>query len=139
MERAVLDPGDLKTAFITPDSFAEKLLAVWTEGGFELVVCPKLLEELAQDLTRPQMRRFFPASRARGFIEQLRSNAMFLEDPEIDRNHASNVEKEYLVALAKMSDSTYLVSSDPSLTGLDDVSPPVITPGEFLQKLTVGE
>lgn len=138
MERAVLDPGDLKTAFITADSFAERLLAAWTQGDFELVVCPRLLEELDQDLTKPQMRRFFPASRARAFIEQIRSNAILLEDPETDRGRASNVEKEYLVALAKVSDSTYLVSSDPSLTGLNDVSPPVITPGEFLQKLTAG-
>ncbi len=137
VQRAVLDPGELKSGLITSGSFGEKLLVAWTEGAFELVVSPKLLTELEQDLTRPQMRRFFPASRARGFIEQLRSKGIFLADPDPDPDLVSNLGKGYLMTLAKVSEASFLVSSDPYLTGLSDVSPPIISPGEFLQKLTV--
>jgi predicted nucleic acid-binding protein len=143
MERAVVDPGELKSGLISSGSSGERLLVAWTEGAFEIVVSPKLLEELDQELTRPQMRRFFPASRARGFIEQLRSNGIYLQDPEPDpgaapRGHPG-AGRDYLVALAKVSEASFLVSSDPYLTGLADVSPPVITPGEFLEKLPQSE
>lgn len=136
MQRAVLDPADLKSAFISSGSVAEELLVAWTEGAFELVVSPKLLDELEQDLSRPQMRRFFPASRARDLVGQLRSRGIFLEDPEPDPGLASNEARGYLLALAKVSGADFLVSSDPRLTGLTDTSPPVITPGEFSQRLS---
>ncbi|MGH2770071.1 MAG: PIN domain-containing protein, partial [Actinomycetota bacterium] len=113
VERAVLDPGELKSGLISPGSFGEKLLVAWTEGAFELVVSPKLLGELDQELTRPQMRRFFPASRARGFIDQLRSKGVFLADPESDPDLASNLGRQYLLALARTSGAGFLVSSDP--------------------------
>ncbi|MGH2709301.1 MAG: putative toxin-antitoxin system toxin component, PIN family, partial [Actinomycetota bacterium] len=122
VERAVLDPGELKSGLISPGSFGEKLLVAWTEGAFELVVSPKLLGELDQELTRPQMRRFFPASRARGFIDQLRSKGVFLADPESDPDLASNLGRQYLLALARTSGAGFLVSSDPHLIGLSDVS-----------------
>ncbi|MGH2707466.1 MAG: hypothetical protein ACRDJK_04145, partial [Actinomycetota bacterium] len=67
-----------------------------------------------------------------------RSKGVFLADPESDPDLASNLGRQYLLALARTSGAGFLVSSDPHLIGLGDVSPPIISPGEFLQKLTAG-
>jgi predicted nucleic acid-binding protein len=56
--RAVLDPNVLVSAVISPAGPAGSILLAWSLGQFELVTSPKLLDELADVLARPKLRRW---------------------------------------------------------------------------------
>src|SRR4051794_31637618 len=55
--RAVLDPGVLVSALITPTGRPAKLLLSARAGSFDLIVSPHLLDELAV-LRREKFRRY---------------------------------------------------------------------------------
>lgn len=101
----------------------------------ELVVSPKLLDELDQTLQRQKFRRYQTREEARTFVEQLRLNARVEHDSEVPIGATPDPDDDYLVGLAKATGSEFLVSGDPHLTELDDPEPPVLTPRAFLDHL----
>lgn len=58
MARAVLDPGVLVSALITPTGRPAELLLSARAGGFDLVVSPLLLDELGLALQQKKFRRY---------------------------------------------------------------------------------
>jgi 2-C-methyl-D-erythritol 4-phosphate cytidylyltransferase len=55
----------------------------WLEtGDFEVVTCPKLIDELTDVLTRrPRLRRWIDVETAEAFIDAVRSAAELVSDP----------------------------------------------------------
>jgi predicted nucleic acid-binding protein len=56
--RAVLDPGVLVSAIITPHGPTGQLITAVRTGRLRPVVCPHLIDELTGVLRRPKFRRF---------------------------------------------------------------------------------
>ena len=67
MYRAVLDPGVLIAAIISPKGAPAALLKSWMEGGYELVASPKLLAELERVLLRPKFRKYLSEEEGRAY------------------------------------------------------------------------
>lgn len=135
MTRAVLDPGVLISALLSPDGAPAALVLEWLNGGFELVVSPALLEELGGVLQRPKFRRWITEDDAREFVEVLRLNAVVHPDPPVERGLTPDPGDDYLVALARAAGVACLVSGDSHLTALVGARPPVLTPKSFLGAL----
>ncbi len=66
MTRAVVDVSVLVSAAITPrNTPPHRVVQAWADRSFDLIACPRLLDELARVLTRPKLARYItPATAA---------------------------------------------------------------------------
>jgi putative PIN family toxin of toxin-antitoxin system len=133
--RVVLDSNVLISALLEPRGPSAKLLRAWTEGKFELVVSPQLLDELADVLGRERLRRWLTEEEASVFVASLRRDATVVDDSPVEPGITPDPDDDYVVALARAADVDYLVSGDRHLTELIDPDPPVLTPRAFLGRL----
>lgn len=132
MIRAVVDPGILVSALLTPGGVPALLVTAWRQGTFQLIACPTLLTELTDVLLRPKFRGWIDADDAVRFIEVVRLTAIMVEDPEDIEAISRDPDDDYLIALARSSGAHIVVSGDRDLTSFRDLAPPVVTPRAFL-------
>ncbi len=131
MARAVLDPGVLVSALITPAGVAARVLAQAKAGGFELVVSPLLLGELEAVLRREKFRRYVDLDGVAAYLGLLRRDATLAPDPEGPPPiRCSDPDDDYLIALAHEENAT-LVSGDGHLLDLAEKAP-IRSPAGFL-------
>ncbi len=131
MRRAVLDPGVLVSALITPGGTPAKLLVEVREGGVELVLSPKLLDELEGVLARPKFRRYVGPDTVRDYLDRLRRDAVAAPDPEEPPPlRSADPDDDYLLALAYQQNAM-LVSGDKHLLDLVGGAP-ILAPGDLL-------
>ena len=131
MARAVLDPGVLVSALITPTGTPARLMTATRNGSFELIVSPLLLEELGLVLHREKFRRYVDLDVVDQYVGLLRRDATMAADPaEPPPISCADPDDDYLIALA-YSHSAALVSGDGHLLELAERLP-VFTPTEFL-------
>ena len=133
--RAVLDPHVLVSAVISPAGPPGSILLAWSLGQFELVISPKLLDELADVLARPKLRRWVSQATASEYLDALAESATMIDDPPDPPKRSADPDDDYLLALLDAADAHYLVSGDPHLTSLADHDVPVSTANAFLAQL----
>lgn len=133
MARAVVDPGVLVSALITPTGIPAKLLLSARAGEFDLIASPLLVEELDTVLRREKFRRYVSLDVVADYIDLLRRDAELAPDPETPPPvHSVDPDDDYLIALAH-SRNAALVSGDSDLLQLADAIP-VFSPAEFLTR-----
>jgi putative PIN family toxin of toxin-antitoxin system len=129
--RAVLDPGVLVSALITPTGKPAKLLLSARAGSFDLIVSPLLLGELESVLRRKKFRRYIDLDGVAAYLDLLRHNAQLAADPKTPPPiRCKDPDDDYLIALAQ-SQNAALVSGDSDLLELADRIP-VFSPTQFL-------
>jgi putative PIN family toxin of toxin-antitoxin system len=133
--RAVLDPGVLISALLSPSGTPAALYLAAVEGQFELVACPHLLNELLDMLGREKLRKYVYPEEAAAFAVAVRRVGRFLADPEIERGVTPDPDDDYLVALARAAGAHVLVTGDRRLVELEAVTPRILTPARFLALL----
>ena len=134
--RAVLDPNVLVSAVISPAGPPGSILLAWSLGQFELVISAKLLDELAEVLARPKLRRWVSQATANHqYVDALAESATMIDDPPDPPKRSVDPDDDYLLALIGAADANYLVSGDLHLIGLADHNVPVVTPNAFLAQL----
>ena len=134
MARAVLDPGVLVSALITPTGTPARLLSASREGSFELIVSPRLIEELGLVLRREKFRGYVNRDVVDQYLELLRADGSMAADPaDPPPLRCADPDDDYLIALAH-SRGAALVSGDGHLLKLAGAIP-VFTPSEFLAAL----
>jgi putative PIN family toxin of toxin-antitoxin system len=133
--RAVIDPGVLIAGLITPAGVPAAIIRAWTRGSFELVVSPRLLDELTTTLLRPKFRRWASENDVVAFVEVLRLAAVTVEDATEVEPVSRDPNDDSLIALAREARAHVLVSSDGDLTSIDGNEPPIVTPRRFLSTL----
>jgi putative PIN family toxin of toxin-antitoxin system len=137
--RAVLDPGVLIAALLSRTGAPAQLLMRWIRGEFELIVSPRLLNELRTALQRPKFRRYVTADEVEAYWSLLEQRATVVVDPEPHSRLTPDPGDDYLVSLARVAAAHYLVSGDTHLTGLRRSQPPILTPRAFLSALEKSE
>ena len=135
MYRAVLDPGVLIAALLSPAGAPAQILRRWIDGEFELIASVKLLHELRTVLSRPKFGPYVTADEANAYLTLLEQTATVVDDPPTIPGSSPDPGDDYLVALATGAAAHYLVSGDAHLTGLRRSQPPVVTPRGFLALL----
>jgi putative PIN family toxin of toxin-antitoxin system len=112
--RVVLDVNVLVSTLLSRAGAPGRLLALWLEGAFELVVSEELLAEFGRALAYPKLREHISPEDAAGFIALLRSTASMVAGAERPDPISRDPGDDYLLALAKASASV-LVSGDRDL------------------------
>jgi putative PIN family toxin of toxin-antitoxin system len=131
--RVVLDVNVLVSALLSRAGAPGRLIALWLEGAFELVVSEELLAELGRALAYPKLRKHISREDAAAFIALLRATASMLADGDRPDHISRDPGDDYILALAKASASV-LVSGDRDLLLLaPDL--PIQEPGAFLEHL----
>lgn len=138
MLRVVLDPGVLVSAVLAAGGAPAQIVDRWREGTFDLIVSPKLLDELEEVLLRPKFRRAVEESDARSYVDALRGEAVLVVDPDDPPAVTTDPDDDYLMALAAAADADLLVSGDEHLTGLAAPEVPILKPRQFLKELDTG-
>jgi putative PIN family toxin of toxin-antitoxin system len=129
--RAVLDPGVLVSALITPTGIAAKVLRAAREGKIDLLVSRLLLDELESVLRRNKFRRYLDLDHVSAGIRLLLDEGQLVEDPEGPPPlRCADPHDDYLIALAHQEEAA-LVSGDHHLLDLAGTIP-VFSPSEFL-------
>jgi putative PIN family toxin of toxin-antitoxin system len=137
--RAVLDPGVLVSALLSPSGTPAAVYLAAVDGQFEIVVCPHLLNELLEVLGRERLRRYVRPEEAAAFAVALRRVGRFQPDPDVERGVTPDPDDDYLVALARAAGAHAIVSGDRRLVELKDVTPRIVTPARFLNWLRAQE
>jgi putative PIN family toxin of toxin-antitoxin system len=122
---AVVDPSVLVSAFIgRPDAAPGLLVNAWREERFTMVVCPLLLDELAQVLARPKFGRWAAHDRGTAYVAAFAARSAHHPDPTIQTAIVRDPKDDYLVALARAANADVLVSIDNDLleAPVDDVT-----------------
>lgn len=131
MPRAVLDPGVLVSALITPTGIPARLLRAAREGDFDLLISRLLLDELEPVLRRDKFRRYLHLEEVSAGIRLLLDEGQLVDDPASPPPvRCSDPDDDYLIAIAHRQEAA-LVSGDRHLLELAGRIP-VFSPGEFL-------
>ena len=131
MLSAVIDPNVLISAAISGRGAPAKVIAALSEGKFNLIVSPKLLDETEEVLIRPKFRKYLSVEEARAYVTRLRTLSRLVADPPPQSGLTPDPKDDYLVSLARAMGVDYLVSGDSDLINLSSAHPPVITASAF--------
>jgi len=131
--KVVLDANVLVSAAISPAGVPAQIVREWLAGGFDIVISPKLLAEVERGLRGRTLGGRVPPERVDEIIDQLRSNALVVEDPtELERVVEADPEDDFVNAIARSAEASVIVTGDRHVLEIDDFQPPAITPRRFL-------
>lgn len=131
--RVVLDVNVLVSALLSRVGAPARLITLWLDGAFELVVSEELLTELGRAISYPKLQAHISREDAADFIALLRSTASVVADVKRPAHVSRDRGDDYLLALAETS-ASILVSGDRDLL---DLAPelPIHEPSAFLELL----
>lgn len=132
----VIDTGVYIAAMLSASGAPAQLMRLWRLRQFDMIVSPKLLDELDQTLRRDRFRTRIAFDDIDEMLTELRRSTQVRADPNSVPPVSRDPNDDYLIALAQDADADALVSGDRDLTDL--VSPPVriLTPRMLLDELT---
>lgn len=132
--RAVFDANVLISALLSRTGAPARLVELWLEGAFDLVVCNVLLLEVERTLARPKLRKRIAPDDGVRFIEILGQFAEVVEDPrDAPPVRSADPDDDYLLALAAR-ERAQLVSGDEHVLALA-ATLPISSPRAFLDQL----
>lgn len=130
--RVVLDTNVLASGFAYPNSTPGRIVALWQQGGLDVVLSRYILDELSRvlpRLTRVQLSR----DEIRDLVESLVFLADLVEpEPQKDPRLRDAADQEILGTLVA-SKADYLITGDKDLLALTDKYP-IVTPAAFWER-----
>lgn len=133
--RVVVDPNVLVSAAIS-DGISRRVVRLAAAGGFRMVACPHLLDELHRVLQREKFTKYRTREELDRFERDVFLLAVTVQDPEVIEAVTHDPDDDYLVALARERGADMICSGDHDF---DDVTwPEIVTPGRFVRQLTIG-
>jgi predicted nucleic acid-binding protein len=101
-----------------------------------MVVCPLLLDELAEVLARPKFERWASGDRGLAYVAAFAARSDHRIDPADIPVSVRDPKDDYLAALARLTASDALVSVDRDLLDATVSDLEICTPAAFLEQLT---
>jgi uncharacterized protein len=133
--RVVLDPGVLVSAVLSRSGAPARIIDAWRDGEFDLIVSPRLLDELEDVLLRPQFGDYATPEQVRAYVDSLAVEGIAFDDPGNPPRVTRDPDHDYLLALAVAAGADFLVSGDKDITSVPDAPCAILTPRAFLDRL----
>jgi putative PIN family toxin of toxin-antitoxin system len=133
--RVVVDLNVFVSALINPAGVPARVVRLGLSRRYELVTCPRLLDELEEVLHRPAFRRYFTAEEAEEFVGAVAGVATEAPEPAEVNRVSRDPADDYLVALAVLDDADRVVTGDPDLLEVADPPVHIVAPAVFLAEL----
>lgn len=116
----VLDAGVFVSAVITPGGVAGHIVTGGVEGHFEYLLCPRLVGELTDVMTRAKItRRVMEGDRQR-FLTDVLAAGRDVDDPIGVAAVSRDPDGDYLLALAVEHHAERIVTGDADLLDIAD-------------------
>ncbi len=132
------DTNVFVSALLQPTGAPGRILGAWRDGEIELVACPALLRELADVLARPRLKGRLAAEEAQALVALLRGQTELRADPIVEPGLTRDPKDDFIVALARSTRATCIVSGDRDLLDATNSQPRVLSPAQFLEALQAG-
>jgi uncharacterized protein len=127
--RVVLDTNVLVSGLAYPGSIPGRIVAIWRQGGLDVVLSRYILDEMVRVL--PRLSRIHLSASE---IRDLADSFMFLADiVEPDAEQEASVrdsEDQQVLATLRASQADYLITGDKDLLALAEKYP-IVTPATF--------
>ena len=132
--RVVLDTNVLVSALITRGTPPDQLYQAWLRNEIELVTSAAQIDELADVLSRPKLRKYVDPADAAGLVSDILLRAIVIRDMPIPRR-SPDPKDDAILAAAVAGEAKLVVSGDkPGILALREVQGiPIRTPREALQ------
>ena len=132
--KVVLDPNVIVSGLLSAHGVPARVLTLWADGVYEMVVSDLLIEELRRVLMYPKIADRIETDQSRRLLNALVEECTTTPDPDAPPSVLSQDPNDnYLIALAEHTRSV-LVSGDSDLLDLAGIIP-VYSPREFLALL----
>ena len=118
---------------------ASRLLELWRDGEFEIVACPRLVQEIGDALLRPRIasRYGITPDEVNELGHRIEEEAIWVSDPvDPTRIVPQDPGDDYLIALALENDADALVRRDRHFDGVSVTGLRILHPGQLLEELT---
>ena len=135
MLRAVVDPGVLISALISPSGTPAELVRRWLTGSVQFVWSPSLLDEFETVCSRPRFRQWFTEEEGRAVTGILRDAGERHDDTPGSASPPPDDGDAYLVDLAVAANVDCLVTGDAALLHHQVAVVRVVTPRALLDVL----
>jgi putative PIN family toxin of toxin-antitoxin system len=114
--RVVLDTNQLVSSLLSTRGLQRQLIDAWRQRAFLLLLTPGQIEEVAEVLGRPKIRRKYRILREDrdAFLALLRADALLLPHAPAPRA-CRDPDDDYLLGCAAAGDANYLVTGDEDL------------------------
>ncbi|MBX7247042.1 MAG: putative toxin-antitoxin system toxin component, PIN family [Candidatus Sumerlaeaceae bacterium] len=139
MITAVLDTNVVVSSLLQPSGVPGMIVAQWKSGAFTVALSDLLLEEIADVLQRPVLRRTakITLEQIAEFVQLLRETSILANEPlKIVPVVTKDPDDDIVLATAVATNADVIVSGDKHLTDLTKYKGiPIVTPREFLELL----
>ncbi len=140
MRRFVLDANILLAALAgSPGAPPALLLAGVHNGDLEAVACPLLLSEFRDGLKKPYFRAALNESEASEAFDAYAAVAVMFPDPASVEQVLRDEDDDYLLVLARDSDTEVIVTGDKDLLDHPGLHPPAIDARSAWRLIQAGE
>lgn len=101
----------------------------------ELIFSEDLLSEIVQVGTRSHLRKYFDAEKLNGVVSLIREIGELVEDPKTPPKRSRDPDDDYLIAIARTSNSHVLITGDKDLLVLEKIGRTrIMKPKEFTKE-----
>jgi uncharacterized protein len=135
MIRAVIDSNVVVSAHITPRGAPARVLRLWREDCFTLVISEPLLAETDRMLAHPKLRRFgVAAADALDYVQAVRKHGEVTPGDLVVSGAARDPKDDMVLAAALEGSADYIVTGDDDLLTLGRYEGiPIVAPAAFVQ------
>lgn len=135
--RIVLDTNIIVSRFLTPQGRVARILDLWEQDAFDLLISDVILTEYSQVLSYPRLRSVHRLTDAQ--LEEidsaLRTFAELIVPKKTPAVVADDPDDDHFLACAASGHADCLVTGDPHLLRLGDYDAiPIVRPADFLRR-----
>src|SRR5438046_6525532 len=130
--RVVVDTNVFVSGLMLPASVPGRILAVANAGGFDIVLCEAMLEEISTALHYPKVRKRIALSddELDRYVQALRFMADVVDPAGVTVQVPDDRDDDVILAALVVAKADWLVTGDAALLALADRYP-ITTPAEF--------
>ncbi len=130
--RVVIDTNVFVSGLMLPASVPGRILAAAIVGGFELVLCEAIVEEISAALRYPKVRKRIALSddELDRYVQALRFMADIVDPTSVVVQVPDDRNDDVILATLVVAKADWLITGDAALLTLADRYP-IITPAEF--------
>lgn len=134
--RVVLDSNVFVSGLIGKEGSAPQLvLEALGADQIQVVVSPRLIDELEAVLARPKFASHVTREERDDYVARIGDQAEQARDPEFEAEGVRDPKDEYLVALARAERVDAIVTGDRDLLEAGLEEPQILTPRQLLEML----
>lgn len=130
--RVVIDTNVFVSGLMLPASVPGRILAAAIVGGFELVLCEAIVDEISAALRYPKVRKRIALSddELERYVQALRFMADMVDPASVVVQVPGDRDDDVILATLVVAKADWVITGDAALLALADQYP-IITPGEF--------